>query len=470
MSLFRKEKDLLGELDVPANAYYGVQTQRAVENFRITGRTLQNYPTFIKAMAQVKKAAALANKDCKALKESLCDVITKVCDELIAGKLQEHFVVDMVQGGAGTSTNMNINEVIANRGLELLGMQKGQYEFLHPNDHVNCSQSTNDAYPTFIKVALYEEVEMLLNALEKIVASFRKKSKEFKDFVKMGRTQLQDAVPMTLGQEFAAFASGCEDDISHLKAAQKTMRIIHMGGTAIGTGFNCAAGGYPDAVVKHLSKICGGTFVKATDFIEATQSTSDLVYLSSTLKRAALRISKVCSDLRLLSSGPKTGLGEISLPAMQPGSTIMPGKINPVIPEVVNQIAFFITGMDTTISIASEHAQLQLNVFEPVIAYGLFEGISMLQKGYDTLREKCLDGIQANPEHCKQLVLNSAGIATALNPILGYTKTSEIVKAALKTNRTVIEVVLEKGYMSKEELEKVLQIERLVYGPDSPKL
>ncbi len=452
----RKEHDFIGELEIADDVYYGVQTFRAVQNFNITGDKLSSYPGFIKAFAQVKKAAAMANFELNLISEEIKNAICAACDKLIAGEHKDQFVVDMIQGGAGTSTNMNANEVIANLALEIMGHKKGEYQYCHPNDHVNLSQSTNDAYPTAIRVATAEALSLLANDMKILKASFEKKAEEFKDVLKMGRTQLQDAVPMTLGQEFKTFAVMMGEDIERILEARMLVKEINMGGTAIGTGINSDPR-YPKIVEKRLCEITGHAFVTAEDLIEATQDTGAYVQVSGVLKRVAVKLSKVCNDLRLLSSGPRAGLNEINLPKMQPGSSIMPGKVNPVIPEVVNQVCYAVIGNDVTVSFASEGGQLQLNVFEPVIAYGLFNSISMMRNAMLTLASKCVDGITANEKVCSDFVYNSIGIVTALNPYIGYENSASIAKESLKTGKSVRDIALERNLLSKEQLDEIFQ-------------
>ena len=387
----RIEHDLLGDFAVPADAYYGVQTARALENFKISGIELRAYPNFIKGLAMVKLAAARANFETGGFSKEILAGIEGACHEIITGKLHDQFKLDVFQGGAGTSTNMNANEVIANRALELSGHERGDYEFVHPNNHVNLSQSTNDVYPTAMKLALHVQIEGLSRAMSDLAAAFLAKGDEFCTFIKMGRTQLQDAVPMTLGQEFTAFGHTILEDVQRLGEAQALIREINMGATAIGTGITAPAG-YAEAVRAHLSRITKLDLITAPDLVEATADTGAFVQLSGVLKRCAVKLSKICNDLRLLSSGPRAGLGDIDLPAMQPGSSIMPGKVNPVIPEVVNQVCFDIIGGDLTVTIAAEAGQLQLNVFEPVIAYRLLRSIETLRNACDVLRTRCVDG------------------------------------------------------------------------------
>jgi len=459
---FRLEHDFLGEREIPNDCYYGVQTLRALENFPITGIPISQAPELIWALAQVKKAAAISNMELGVLPSEICKAITKACDEIIAGKLHDQFPVDVIQGGAGTSTNMNANEVIANRAIELLGHEKGEYQYCHPNNHVNCSQSTNDAYPTAFRIALHQKLYSLIEALTYLQKSFATKSVEFSDVLKMGRTQLQDAVPMSLGQEFAAYATTIGEDIERVREAQKLVLEINMGATAIGTGIN-APPDYTRIVTDHLRTLTGIPVVTSANLIEATWDTGAYVQISAVLKRVAVKVCKICNDLRLLSSGPRCGLNEINLPPLQPGSSIMPGKVNPVIPEVVNQIAYFVIGADLTVTLAAENGQLELNVMEPVIANSLFRSISMLVNGFKVLSDKCVDGITANKEHCRQMVLNSIGIVTALNPIIGYENSAAVAREALATNRSVYDIVLEKKLMDKTLLDEVLSTENLLH-------
>lgn len=457
----RNEHDLLGNREVPDEFYYGVQTLRAVENFDITGVSINHYPNLIKAFAQVKMAAAKANFDLGLIPPIITDAIIKACEEIIKGKLHTHFVVDLIQGGAGTSTNMNANEVIANRALELLGYRKGEYEHCHPNNHVNLSQSTNDAYPTSVKIGLYYESIELIEVLKELIHSFKVKTKEFSSVIKMGRTQLQDAVPMTLGQEFEAYAVTLEEEIQRLETNARLLLEINMGGTAIGTGI-CAEPKFKDYCAQYLWEITNLPVKLASNLVEATQDTGAFVIFSSAIKRLAVKLSKICNDLRLLSSGPRAGFGEINLPPMQPGSSIMPGKVNPVIPEVVNQIAFKVIGNDLTVTLAAEAGQLQLNVMEPVIAQSILESIHMLKNGMQTLKYKCIDGITANVERCRAYVENSIGLVTALNPYLGYETSTSLAIEALTNNRGIYELVLEKGLLSKEKLDMLLLPENMI--------
>jgi aspartate ammonia-lyase len=459
----RPEHDLLGDREIPYEMYYGIQTLRAVENFYISGVTLSFYPVLIEALAIVKMAAAKANLDLGLLEKNVADAIVQACQEIISGKYHGHFVVDMMQGGAGTSTNMNANEVIANRALEIMGYSKGEYQYCHPNNHVNLSQSTNDAYPTSIKIAIMNSNKKLIEVLKSLIESFRLKGKEFSHIIKMGRTQLQDAVPMTLGQEFEAYAVMLGEEIQRLEQNSKLFLEVNMGATAIGTGI-CAEPGYSSKCIEHLAVITGFDIIPAENLVEATQDTGAFIMYSSAVKRLAVKLSKICNDLRLLSSGPRTGINEINLPPMQPGSSIMPGKVNPVIPEVVNQIAFKVIGNDLTVTLAAEAGQLQLNVMEPVIVQSIFESIEMLKNGMNTLKYKCIDGITANEKRCRELVENSIGIVTALVPVLGYETSTTLAKEALDSNRGVYELVLEKNLLTKEELERLLAPENMI-GP-----
>lgn len=457
----RKEYDLIGEREIPDNCYYGIQTLRALENFNISSNNLSDYPLFIYALADVKQAAAMANKELGLLDEKISDAIVSACEAVKAGKYNSQFIVDMVQGGAGTSTNMNANEVIANVALEILGHKKGDYNYCHPNNHVNLSQSTNDAYPTALKIALYRSFDALEVALKDLNKSFKKKGREFSQIIKMGRTQLQDAVPMTLGQEFEAFGVNLSEEITRIVQNKKLLLEINMGATAIGTGINSDPD-YTTLCTKHLAEITGLKVKAAGNLIEATSDTGVFIMNSSVLKRLAVKLSKISSDLRLLSSGPRAGFNEINLPPMQPGSSIMPGKVNPVIPEVVNQIAFRVIGNDLTVTLGSEAGQLQLNVMEPVIAYSLLENIDLLVNGIKTLNERCVKGITANAERCEELVLNSIGIITALNPYLGYENSTKIAGKALSTGKGIIELVLEEKLLDEAKLRDILKPEHMI--------
>jgi aspartate ammonia-lyase len=451
----RVEQDLLGPREVPADAYYGVQTLRGLENFHISGVPLAHYPELIEALAMIKMAAARANKDCGQLEADIAKAIESACNELLAGRLHDQFQLDVFQGGAGTSTNMNANEVIANRALELMGRRKGEYTYCDPHDHVNGSQSTNDAYPSALHIALALGNRKLIQELKSLANSFRTKAKEFDHIVKMGRTQLQDAVPMTLGQEFEAFARSLEDEIDALQRVETVLHEVNMGGTAIGTGLN-APEGFAGSCTAHLAAITGMPIRLASNLVEATQDTQAFVLYSSVLKSLAIKASKICNDLRLLSSGPRAGLHEINLPPMQPGSSIMPGKVNPVIPEVVNQVCYRVIGGDLTVTLAAEAGQLQLNVMEPVIAACLLEGQTLLYNATRTLRERCIDGITANQDVCRLLLERSIGTVTALNPVIGYDKATELAAEALRTGKGIVELVREKKILTEEQLASIL--------------
>ena len=459
-SAYRTEHDLLGERQVPADAYYGIQTLRAVENFPITGTLIGAYPYLIEALACVKQAAARANAELGLLDEGRARAIEMACEEIRAGKYHDHFVVDAIQGGAGTSTNMNANEVIANRALELLGKARGEYDALHPLNHVNMSQSTNDVYPTAVKIALTFSVQQLLAAMDELRADFARKAEEFHDVLKVGRTQLQDAVPMTLGQEFSTYAEMISEDMQRLREALGLIREINMGATAIGTGIT-AHPQYAELVCRHLAALTGLPLKTAPNLVEATQDAGAFVQLSGVLKRIAVKLSKTCSDLRLLSSGPRAGLGEINLPPMQPGSTIMPGKVNPVIPEVVNQVAFSVIGNDITVTLAAESGQLQLNAFEPVIAYSLFNSVTHLRNACVTLAKRCVSGITANRDFLRRQVERSIGLVTALNPYIGYENATQIAREALDTGESVYDLVLARGLLSKAQLDAILRPENM---------
>ena len=458
----RTEHDLLGDQAVPADAYWGIHTLRALENFAISGVAISLYPELINALACVKQAAALANRELGILDDERCSAIVQACEEIRRGELHDQFVCDVIQGGAGTSTNMNANEVVCNRALEILGHVKGDYAKLHPLDHVNASQSTNDAYPTALKIALHFMTGHLLRELDLLAKAFGAKGDEFSDVLKMGRTQLQDAVPMTLGQEFHAWAHMLDEDGRRLAEARTLVHEINMGATAIGTGIN-APSQYADLVCRKLSEIAGVELSVAPDLIEATQDAGAFVQLSGVLKRVAVKLSKICNDLRLLSSGPRAGLGEIRLPPMAAGSSIMPGKVNPIIPEVVNQIAFAVIGNDVTVTFAAESGQLQLNAFEPIMARILFQSLTYLASGCRVLRERCVVGIEANRETLHRYVEESAGVATALNPWIGYAQASAIAQEAHRTGRRVRDLVLERGLLEADQLDRILSPEGLVH-------
>ncbi len=456
----RQESDFLGSKDIPGNAYWGVHTARAVENFPITGHSVTHMPQLIRAFAFVKKAAAHANLAMGAITPQQADAISLACDDLVAGKLHEQFVVDVIQGGAGTSTNMNANEVIANLALEHLGLAKGRYDVIHPNDHVNASQSTNDAYPTAVKLATWFGIQDLLAALAALRGAFQEKANEFQSVLKIGRTQLQDAVPMTLGQEFTAFASMIADDEKRLRETASLMCDINMGGTAIGTGLNAPVG-YVDVVVPKLAEFSGVPVVKAADMIAATSDTGAFADVSGILKRIAIKLSKISNDLRLLSSGPQAGVGDIRLPARQAGSSIMPGKVNPVIPEVMNQVAFEVVGNDVAITMAAEGGQLQLNAFEPLMAWALHKSLTHLAHACKTLQVNCVEGIEANTGLLSERIASSVTLVTALNPLIGYEKAAQIAKMAIATGKPIGVVAEELGIMSQADLQKLLVADKL---------
>ena len=462
---YRIESDLLGELKVPADAYYGVQTQRALNNYKISNTRMCDYPEYVISIAYVKMAAAAANAELGVLDKTIANAIIAACCEIVDGKFHDQFPIDMMQGGAGTSVNMNANEVIANRALELMGHKKGEYQYCSPNDHVNCAQSTNDAYPTAFRYTFVRMNKHLVASLQALIAAFRAKGEEFKDIIKMGRTQLQDAVPMTSGQEFNAFANNLEEEIANLERNAVLLREINMGGTAIGTGLN-AVPGFAELCTKKMSEFTGDTFEKAPDLVEATPDTGAYVSYSAALKRLAVKLSKTCNDLRLMASGPRCGLHEINLPAMAPGSSIMPGKVNPVIPEVTNQVCFKVIGNDTAVCFAAEAGQLQLNVMEPVIVECILESQTWLINVMNTLRTLCVDGITVNAEHCQKMVKNSIGIVTALNPYIGYKASTKVAKEALETGGSVYDLVLEHGLMTKEKLDEALDPKAMTTSHD----
>jgi aspartate ammonia-lyase len=457
---FRTERDFLGEKQIPAAAYWGVHTARAVENFPISGTPVAAMPELIRAFGFVKKAAARANAQLGALDADRARAIAAACDQLVAGRCHDQFVVDVIQGGAGTSTNMNANEVIANLALEGMGRPKGDYAALHPNDHVNASQSTNDVYPTAVRLALWQGIDGLLEAMATLRRGFEAKAEEFKNVLKIGRTQLQDAVPMTLGQEFSTYAVMLEEDEARLREARALIQEINLGATAIGTGINAPAG-YTELACRYLAEESGIPVVKAKNLVEATQDTGAFVQLSGVLKRVATKLSKTCNDLRLLSSGPQAGFGDIRLPPRQAGSSIMPGKVNPVIPEVVNQVAFEVIGNDMTVTMASEAGQLQLNAFEPIMGWSLFKSITHLSNACLTLNTHCVAGIEANHELLARRVRESITLVTALNPIIGYEKAALIAKTAIATGQPVVDVAQSLGILSREEIEALLVPEHL---------
>lgn len=462
----RSETDLLGELKVPERAYYGVHTVRAAENFAISGTAISVYPELINALAAVKKASALANHSLGLLDDDHARAIVAACNEIRNGELHDQFIVDVIQGGAGTSTNMNANEVIANRALEIMGHARGDYAVLHPNEHVNMGQSTNDVVPTALKIASWMAIHQLIEAMEGLRVGFEAKASEFKDLLKVGRTQLQDAVPMTLGQEFSTYSVMLGEDIQRLREVVRLLCEINMGATAVGTGIT-AHPEYAAKVCRHLAQITGIPFVTARNLVEATQDAGVFVQVSGVLKRVAVKLSKVCNDLRLLSSGPRAGLGEINLPPVQAGSSIMPGKVNPVIPEVVNQIAFEVIGNDVTVTFAAEAGQLQLNAFLPILAHSIFKSLVHLRAGCVALAERCVRGITANRERLEEHMERSIAVVTALNPYIGYAAASEIAQEALRSGRSVRELVLAKKLMSKEQLAEVLKPESLT-KPTAP--
>ncbi|MEY3527112.1 MAG: aspartate ammonia-lyase [Pseudomonadota bacterium] len=457
----RIEHDLLGDRAVPETAYYGVHTLRAIENFPITGTPISIYPDLIIALAWIKEAAAKANHDLGVLSLERSKAIVEACHLIRDGKYHREFVVDVIQGGAGTSTNMNANEVIANVALELLGKNKGDYATLHPNEHVNLSQSTNDVYPTAIKLALVTGIRRLQAAMSVLRQSFERKADEFDGIMKIGRTQLQDAVPMTLGQEFSTYAVMLGEDEARLGEAALLLQEINLGATAIGTGINTHPS-YAGLVRHHLSKITGRELITASNLVEATQDAGAFVQLSGVLKRVAVKLSKTCNDLRLLSSGPRGGFGEINLPPVQAGSSIMPGKVNPVIPEMVNQVAFEVIGNDVTVSFAAEAGQLQLNAFEPIIAYSLFSSLNHMERACLVLAEKCVNGITANVDRLAEIVEQSLAIVTALNPHIGYENATRVAMMAHGTGKTVRQTVLELGLMAEGPLDAAIDVSTMV--------
>ncbi|WP_370318103.1 aspartate ammonia-lyase [Tessaracoccus sp. OH4464_COT-324] len=464
----RIERDSLGEYEVPADAYWGVHTARAVDNFPISRRPIGIYPDFVVAFAQVKQAAARANADLGELDDERADLIDQACQEIIEGALHDQFIVGVIQGGAGTSSNMNANEVIANRALELAGREKGDYAYLHPIDHVNRAQSTNDTYPSAVKLAVAAGIRKLIAELQLLQYSFHLKGREYRDVLKVGRTQLQDAVPMTLGQEFHGFASTLGEDVQLLEQTLPSLSELNLGATAIGTGIT-AHEDYAPAVMRHLREITGEHRLRtAHDLIEATSDTGVFMLVSSALKRNAMKISKICNDLRLLSSGPQAGLGEISLPAKQAGSSIMPGKVNPVIPEAVTQVAYVIAGSDVTVSMASEGGQLQLNAFEPVMAHMILQNVTWLRRAIRTLRINCVDGIVANRDRLRRMVQSSVGVVTALSPTIGYQAAADLAKAALRGEGEIRQLVVERGLLTEQQVDELLNPQSLSnQGPET---
>jgi len=458
----RVESDLIGSREISDECLYGVQTLRGIENFSISKYHLNEYPLFINGLAMTKMAAARANHELSLLTDEQFQAITQACREILEGRFHDQFPVDMIQGGAGTSTNMNANEVIANRALEIMGHAHGDYAFCSPNDHVNCSQSTNDAYPTAIHLGMYATHLKLLPYLEDLIAAFRRKGEEFAHIIKMGRTQLEDAVPMTLGQTFNGFASILTDEIKHLNEAAADFLTVNMGATAIGTGI-CAEPGYAEKCIAALRDITGWDIRLSDDLVGATSDTSCLVGYASAMKRLAVKVNKICNDLRLLASGPRCGLGEINLPAMQPGSSIMPGKVNPVIPEVMNQICFKVIGNELCVTMAGEAAQMELNVMEPVMVQCCFESAELMMNGFRTLRTLCVEGITANEEHCINEVHHRIGVVTALNPVIGYKNSTKIAKEALETGKSVYQLILDHGILTKEEIDQILSPENMIH-------
>lgn len=458
----RVESDLIGSREISDECLYGVQTLRGIENFSISKYHLNEYPLFINGLAMTKMAAARANHELGLLTDEQFQAITQACREILEGRFHDQFPVDMIQGGAGTSTNMNANEVIANRALEIMGHAHGDYAFCSPNDHVNCSQSTNDAYPTAIHLGMYATHLKLLPYLEDLIAAFRRKGEEFAHIIKMGRTQLEDAVPMTLGQTFNGFASILTDEIKHLNEAAADFLTVNMGATAIGTGI-CAEPGYAEKCIAALRDITGWDIRLSDDLVGATSDTSCLVGYASAMKRLAVKVNKICNDLRLLASGPRCGLGEINLPAMQPGSSIMPGKVNPVIPEVMNQICFKVIGNELCVTMAGEAAQMELNVMEPVMVQCCFESAELMMNGFRTLRMLCVEGITANEEHCINEVHHSIGVVTALNPVIGYKNSTKIAKEALETGKSVYQLILDHGILTKEEIDQILSPKNMIH-------
>ena len=458
----RTERDFLGERQIPADAYYGVQTQRGMDNFRITGVPMSAEPEFVRAFGYVKKAAALANRDLGVLDATIANAIVVACDKLIDGQMREQFLTDFIQGGAGTSTNMNANEVIANLALEHLGHAKGEYQFVNPNDHVNFGQSTNDVYPTAFRLALILRLARYMEALTKLQAAFFAKGGEFEQVLKMGRTHLQDAVPMSLGAEFHGWGTTIGEEVQRIAEVRQFLHEINLGATAIGTRVT-AAPGYPELATRYLSELTGTQFILAGDLVEATSDTGAYVLLSGVLKRTSSKLTKICNDLRLLASGPRCGFNEINLPQVQPGSSIMPGKVNPVIPEVVNQVSFLVIGLDLTVTLAASAGQLQLNVMEPVITFALFTSISTMEHAVDSLRENCIVGITANAERTRDMVLNSLGIITVLKPHFGYKQCAEIAREGYETGKSLRDiVVLERKLLTSTQWDEMFSFENLI--------
>lgn len=467
----RIEEDLLGQIEVNNDHYYGIHTQRALNNFDISKANIGDYSPFIKGMIITKMACAMANKEIGTIQDEKADMIIGACDHILKNidQFASEFPTDVFQGGAGTSVNMNTNEVIANVALELAGHEKGSYGILNPNDHVNHSQSTNDAYPTGFRVGVYYYLNGLTKDVRYLNSALNKKAIEFEKVIKMGRTQLQDAVPMSLGDEFAAWSANLEEEIKSFNRVKRLILEVNLGATAIGTGVN-APKSFSEIAIGYLAELTGAKFVKAENLIEATSDTGAYVMISGALKRAAIKLSKICNDLRLLSSGPRCGLNEINLPQLQAGSSIMPAKVNPVIPEVVNQVCFKVIGNDVTISMAAEAGQLQLNVMEPVIAQCLFESVELLSNALRTLTDKCIKGTTANEEHCLNMVMNSVGLITFLNPYIGHHAGDELGKEAVRTGKNIRELVLEKELLSEDELDRILSVENLMHPEYKAKL
>lgn len=461
MSTTRIESDLIGTREIPSEDYYGIQSVRAIENFPITGIGLNHYPELVKYLGVIKKAAAIANGATGKISKEVSEAIVKACDDVIAGKYDNQFIVDVIQGGAGTSTNMNANEVIANIALEYMGHERGEYQYCSPNDHVNGSQSTNDAYPCATRLAIYAKHLQMLPVIDKFIESLDKKAVEFSSIIKMGRTQLQDAVPMTLGLTFKAFADGMRNERRHIEEAAKELLVVNMGATAIGTGI-CSTLSYREECFKALREITGWDVQLANDFVQATSDATSIMVYSGALRTMCTTICKICNDLRLMSSGPRCGLNEINLPKMQPGSSIMPGKVNPVMPEVMNQICYRVIGNDTCIMLGAQNAQLELNVMEPVMVYAALESIELLTNGFEVLRTLCIDGITANAEHCNEMVEHSIGIVTALVPVLGYKPCSNLAKESLATGKGVIELIREKGLLTEEQIKEFMNPKNMI--------
>lgn len=459
----RIEEDLLGSKEIPADAYYGIHTARALENFHISGRRIQDFPEFVRGMVLVKKAEALANAEMHVLEPEIADLIVRACDEVLdRGRCMDQFPIDVFQGGAGTSVNMNTNEVLANLALELMGRPKGDYRTINPNDHVNKSQSTNDSYPTGFRIALHRMITPLVEALGVLAGDFRHLAEKYADSLKMGRTQLQDAVPMTVGEEFEAFAVLMEEEIRHVRREAALLLEVNLGATAIGTGLNTPEG-FQDLVTRRLAEVSGLPVVAAPNLVEATSDTGAYIAVHGSLKRVASKLSKVCNDLRLLSSGPRAGLKEINLPEMQAGSSIMPAKVNPVIPEVVNQVCFTVMGNDVTVEMAAEAGQLQLNVMEPGLAQAMFESLTLLTNALRTLREKCIVGITANEEHCREMVLNSIGIVTLFNDLIGHHMGDEVGREAARTGKSVRQILLERKLLDEAQIDSILTPQNLLH-------